>query len=88
MNERVKNLREHSVNTRPYISSERAILLTEFYKSGIPDQVSLPVARGLSLKYIMERKAIAIGDGELIVGERGPAPKSTPTYPLPYAGRL
>jgi pyruvate-formate lyase len=81
MNERVKNLREHSVNTRPYISSERAILLTEFYKSGIPDQVSLPVARGLSLKYIMERKAIAIGDGELIVGERGPAPKSTPTYP-------
>jgi formate C-acetyltransferase len=81
MNQRVKTLRDQSVNTKPYISSQRAELLTEFYKSGIPDQVSIPVARGLALKYIMERKTIAIGDGELIVGERGPAPKATPTYP-------
>jgi formate C-acetyltransferase len=81
MNERVKKLREQSVNTRPYISSERAELLTAFYKSGVPTQVSIPVARGLALKYIMEHKAIAIQDGELIVGERGPAPKATPTYP-------
>ena len=29
----------------------------------------------------MERKEIFIGDGELIVGERGPAPKATPTFP-------
>jgi len=29
----------------------------------------------------MERKAIFIADEELIVGERGPAPKATPTYP-------
>jgi formate C-acetyltransferase len=37
--------------------------------------------RALSFKYLMERKTIYIGDGELIVGERGPAPKGTPTYP-------
>jgi formate C-acetyltransferase len=80
MNERVKKLREQSVNTRPYISSERAELLTEFYKSDAA-KATTPVARGLALKYIMERKAIAIQDGELIVGERGPAPKATPTYP-------
>jgi len=29
----------------------------------------------------MEKKAIFIDDGELIVGERGPAHKATPTYP-------
>ncbi|GAI04756.1 unnamed protein product, partial [marine sediment metagenome] len=32
-------------------------------------------------KYLMEKKTICINDGELIVGERGPAPKATPTYP-------
>ena len=29
----------------------------------------------------MENRAICINDGELIVGERGPAPKATYTYP-------
>jgi formate C-acetyltransferase len=29
----------------------------------------------------MENKAVCINEGELIVGERGPAPKATPTYP-------
>ncbi|MCP4611995.1 MAG: glycyl radical protein [Planctomycetes bacterium] len=81
MNERVAKLRKQSVETRPYISTERAELLTEFYKSDIPQQKSVPVARALSFKHIMENKTICINDGELIVGERGPAPKATPTYP-------
>ncbi len=29
----------------------------------------------------MEHKAICINDGELIVGEKGPAPKNAPTFP-------
>ena len=29
----------------------------------------------------MEKKSIYIDEGELIVGERGPEPKATPTYP-------
>jgi pyruvate formate-lyase/glycerol dehydratase family glycyl radical enzyme len=35
----------------------------------------------LAFKRILENKIICINDGELIVGERGPAPKATPTYP-------
>jgi formate C-acetyltransferase len=81
MNERVAKLRKQSVETRPYISTERAELLTEFYKSDIPLRESVPVTRALSFKHIMENKTICINDGELIVGERGPAPKATPTYP-------
>ncbi|MCK4297254.1 MAG: formate C-acetyltransferase/glycerol dehydratase family glycyl radical enzyme, partial [Candidatus Marinimicrobia bacterium] len=81
MNERIERLREHSINAKPIVSLERAVLLTEFYKSGEPDRVSVPVARALAFKYLMERKAICINDGELIVGERGPTPKATPTYP-------
>ncbi|MFQ5821472.1 MAG: trans-4-hydroxy-L-proline dehydratase [Candidatus Heimdallarchaeota archaeon] len=81
MTDRVKRLREQSVNTKPYISTERAELLTEFYQSGLPDTVSTPVARALAFKYLLEHKTICINEGELIVGERGPAPKATPTYP-------
>ncbi|MHC4323524.1 MAG: trans-4-hydroxy-L-proline dehydratase [Planctomycetota bacterium] len=81
MNERVEKLREESVRTRPYISTERAELMTDFYQSDIPRQQSVAVCRALSFKHLMENKTICINDGELIVGERGPAPKATPTYP-------
>jgi formate C-acetyltransferase len=37
--------------------------------------------RALVFKHVLEHKAICIEDGELIVGERGPAPRATPTYP-------
>ncbi len=81
MNERVKKLREQSVNTRPYLSSERAELLTDFYANGGANDATVPVARALAFRYIVEQRTIYIGKGELIVGERGPAPKATPTYP-------
>ena len=63
------------------ITAERALLITEFYKSGVAASEPVPVQRALSFKYILEHKYICINDGELIVGERGPAPKATPTYP-------
>jgi pyruvate formate-lyase/glycerol dehydratase family glycyl radical enzyme len=81
MTERVKRLRAKSVETRPYVSSERAELVTAFYKSGETAKVSVPVGRALMLRHLMEHRTIHVGDGELIVGERGPAPKATPTYP-------
>ncbi|OQX84888.1 MAG: formate C-acetyltransferase/glycerol dehydratase family glycyl radical enzyme [Candidatus Latescibacteria bacterium 4484_7] len=81
MNERIERLREQSVSTTPYISSERAELITEFYQSGRADYLSVPMARAQAFKYIMEHKQISIGNGELIVGERGPAPRAVPTYP-------
>ena len=81
MNNRIKKLRQQSLDAIPTISLERAELLTEFYKSGKADGVSIPVARAMAFKYILENKELYIGDGELIVGERGPTPKATPTYP-------
>ncbi|MFW9918019.1 MAG: trans-4-hydroxy-L-proline dehydratase [Candidatus Thorarchaeota archaeon] len=79
--ERIRRLRDQSVDTEPYISTERAELLTDFYQSGAADTKSTSVARALAFKFIMENKEIYIGDGELIVGERGPEPRATPTYP-------
>jgi formate C-acetyltransferase len=37
--------------------------------------------RALAFRHLCERKTIWLGAGELIVGERGPAPKVVPTYP-------
>ncbi|MFX1586430.1 MAG: trans-4-hydroxy-L-proline dehydratase [Promethearchaeota archaeon] len=81
MNERIKNLRTQSRNAIPYISLERALLITEFYNTGAAHKFSAPVARAKAFKYLMENKKICINEGELIVGERGPEPKATPTYP-------
>jgi formate C-acetyltransferase len=81
MRARIRKLRKQSTNAKPYVSPERAILITEFYESGIANQVSTPVKRALAFKYLLENKKICINDGELIVGERGSAPKETSTYP-------
>lgn len=79
MNDRIKKLREQSLNAKARLSTERAELVTDFY--GRIRGVSAPVRRALAFKYLMENKTICINDGELIVGERGPFPKAVPTYP-------
>ncbi|MEO8371520.1 MAG: trans-4-hydroxy-L-proline dehydratase [Candidatus Solibacter sp.] len=80
MTERVARLRACSLEIKPWLSLERAQLMTEFYLA-CDAALSTPVRRAQSLAYLMERKAIHIEDGELIVGERGPSPKGTPSYP-------
>ncbi|KAF0131739.1 MAG: formate C-acetyltransferase [Bacteroidetes bacterium] len=81
INKRIQRLRQESLEAVNRISPERAILLTEFYAK--PDTNDLPIViqRAASFRYLMQNKSIHIGNDELIVGERGPAPKATPTYP-------
>jgi len=81
MNSRIKKLRNESLTAVNTLSPERAKLVTDFYKSDMAKEVSIPVKRALTFKHILENKKICINEGELIVGERGPAPKATPTYP-------
>ena len=80
MTERTSKLREESLNARPRISHERALLMTEFYEKN-QGRYSVPVMRAKAFYYLCQHKTIYIGNDELIVGERGPAPKATPTYP-------
>jgi formate C-acetyltransferase len=82
MSERVTLLRQQSLDAIPTLSPERAELMTKFYQQDLgPEAASAPVRRALAFQYLMEHKAICINTGELIVGEKGPAPKATPTYP-------
>ena len=78
---RVKKLREQSLNAVEKISAERALLITRFYKSDDARELSAPVKRARAFEYLLKNKKICINEGELIVGERGPAPKETSTYP-------
>ncbi len=81
MNERIERLRRESVDTPPSVSGERAELLTSFYHSLGTESYSVPVQRALAFRYLLEHQSIHVGENELIVGERGPSPKATPTYP-------
>lgn len=80
MNRRIDKLREESFNAVPSISIERALLTTQFYKENY-GKYSIPVLRALNFKNLCEKKEIYIGEDELIVGERGPFPKATSTFP-------
>ena len=41
----------------------------------------MPVLRGMCFRALVEEKELWLGEGELIVGERGPRPKAVPTFP-------
>lgn len=80
MNDRVKRLRKHTFETTPSLSIERALIETRFYKEN-EGKYPIPVLRALNFLEICKQKKIYIGEDELIVGERGPEPKSVPTFP-------
>jgi trans-4-hydroxy-L-proline dehydratase len=81
MTDRVMRLRDQSLNATETITAERAQLITQFYSGREAQGLSAPVLRARAFEHLLRHKAICINEGELIVGERGPAPKATPTYP-------
>lgn len=80
MNERIQKLRKLSFEAEPTLSIERALHETAFYKENY-GKFSIPVLRALNFMDHCRKKTIYIGEGELIVGERGPKPKCIPTFP-------
>lgn len=80
MTERTARLRQQSLDARPTLTAERALLMTEFYQAN-EGRYSVPVMRARAFLHLCQHKTIHIGDDELIVGERGPAPKVVPTFP-------
>ena len=80
MNERIQKLREISVNTPVHIDLERAKIETDFYKAN-DGKYSIPVMRAMTLKEYFSKKTLYLGDGELIVGEKGKDPQASPTFP-------
>jgi len=80
MNERVQRLRKQSVETVPSLCAERALILTEVYREQLGKHPTV-VLRALALRELCAQKILYLDPDEPIVGERGPEPKATPTYP-------
>jgi len=80
LSERVQRLHQESLDASETLSSERARLLTEFFSQPAALE-SVPVRRARAFAHLLENKSLYLGPGELIVGEKGPAPKCAPTYP-------
>lgn len=80
MNDRIKALRKQSVETLAHIDLGRAVTETETYKK-YEGELSIPELRGQVLKDYFSTKPLYIGDGELIVGEKGESPQASPTFP-------
>ena len=56
------------------------MLITAFYEENL-GRLPIPILRARAFLHLCENKTLYHGDGELIVGERGPAPKAVPTFP-------
>ena len=80
MNDRIKKLRKESTEAVARIDMERAKYFTEAYKE-YEGAVSVPELRALALKNYFSKKTLYIGEGELIVGEKGCGPQAAPTFP-------
>jgi len=80
MNERVSRLRTESFEAAVSFSAERAELITDFYHEQ-HGKASVPVTRARAFAHLCRHKSLWLGEGELIVGERGPRPKAVPSYP-------
>lgn len=80
MTERIAVLRKESREAIPQFSAERAKLATDFYRAN-EGKYSVPVMRAKNFYHLCKFKEIYIGEGELIVGERGNAPAAVPSFP-------
>jgi len=80
MTDRTRRLRNASLAAEPFLSEERARLLTEFYREQ-EGRHAPSILRALAWARLCDRKTIRIGPDDLIVGDRGPGPKAVPTFP-------
>ena len=82
MNERIKELREESIKSRPEIFPFRALSITESYQEteGMP----MAIRRAKALERILSEIPIIIRDHELIVGSKTLKPRGSPIYPEIY----
>jgi formate C-acetyltransferase len=76
---RTEKLRHWIRNVTPQICPERAVLITESFKT--TEGEPMPMRRAKALEHIFANMTIWIHDGELIVGNMASTPRSAPIFP-------
>ena len=76
---RVQMLRDMLFENMPQIEADRAVLVTESYKT--TEHLPVIKRRSHAFRHIMENLPITIREGELIVGSNTKMPRSCQTFP-------
>jgi len=79
MTSRSQRLKQHMLDAEPTISSERAVLFTEYIKEHWSEPTMGRLAGGFA--YVLDNMTIRIEQDELIVGNMGPTPRSCQVFP-------
>ncbi|MFW9786346.1 MAG: glycyl radical protein [Candidatus Thorarchaeota archaeon] len=79
MTSRSKRLKQLMLDSEPTISSERAVLFTEYVKEHEQEPVMTRLAGAFA--HVLDNMTIRIEPGELIVGNMGPTPRSCQVFP-------
>ena len=79
MTSRSKRLKQRMLESEPTISSERAVLYTDYVKEHWSDSTILRNAGAFA--YVLDNMKIRIEPEELIVGNMGPTPRSCQVFP-------
>ena len=77
--ERIANLRERVLSTKPSVCTERAKFYTEVYREN-EDQPVI-IKRALALEKTLREMSIFIDEGELIVGNQSLQHRAAPIFP-------
>lgn len=79
MTSRSHRIKQRMLESDPTISSERAVLFTEFVKEHWSEPTMTRLASGFA--YVLDNMTIRIELEELIVGNMGPTPRSCQVFP-------
>ncbi|MFX1415701.1 MAG: glycyl radical protein [Promethearchaeota archaeon] len=79
MNSRTSRLRDRMLKAQPTISSERAMLFTDYLREHEEEQIHIRLAKAFS--HVLANLTIRIEPEELIVGSLGPTPRSCQIFP-------
>ncbi|TFG99563.1 glycyl radical protein [Candidatus Thorarchaeota archaeon] len=79
MTTRTKRIKKRMLESEPTISSERAVLFTEYIKGHLAEP---PITRlAGAFVHVLENMSLRIEPEELIVGNMGPTPRSCQIFP-------
>ncbi len=79
MSERIQKLRDRMVSAVPSVCTDRARIITAYYKKY---EAEPPIIkRALALKGILEEMSIYIGEEELLAGNQASVPRAAPVFP-------
>jgi pyruvate formate-lyase/glycerol dehydratase family glycyl radical enzyme len=79
MTDRTQRLKDRMLSAEPTISSERAVLFTEYLKGHEHEPTKIRFAKALA--HVLDHITIRIEPEELIVGNMGPTPRSCQIFP-------